>query len=88
MTIEPLVPDVSPQPASGAPDAGGFLAALDAAGSVFDAADRAEAAFARGTGGLQEMVVARAHADIAVAIATAAASRATQALAQIFSIPV
>jgi flagellar hook-basal body complex protein FliE len=87
MTVMPLEADapVVPQ-AESVPQE--FLAALDRAGAVFAKADRAEAAFLQGRGGLQEMVVARAHADVAIAIATAAATRAVQALGQIFSMPV
>lgn len=87
MTVEPLDPDTPlVQPRSAEPS--GFLAALDAAGAIFERADRAEAAFVAQRGGLQEMVVARAHADVALAIATAAASRAAQALAQIFGMQI
>jgi len=88
VTVEPLVADVPIAASRPARDSSGFLAALDAAGAVFANADRAEAAFVDGRGGLQEMVVARAHADIAIAIATAAASRAAQALGQIFSMQI
>lgn len=88
MTVEPLIPDTAgpPSPVAAAP--AGFLAALDAAGAVFETADRAESAFVQGRGGLQEMVVARAHADVALAIATAAASRAVAALGQIFAMQI
>lgn len=88
MTVEPLVADAPIGVSHPERDPAGFLAALDAAGTVFASADRAEAAFAHGRGGLQEMVVTRAHADIAIAIATAAASRAAQALGQIFSMQI
>jgi flagellar hook-basal body complex protein FliE len=43
-------------------------------------ADAAEAAFAHGRGGLQEMVVSRARADIMLSIAATGAQRAAQAL--------
>lgn len=88
MTVEPLVPDIAPRLASPPRDAGAFLGALDAAGKVFANAQRAEDAFVAGRGGLQEMAVARAHADVALALATAAASRAAQALAQVLGMPV
>jgi hypothetical protein len=87
MTVEPLLPD-APVAAKTPAEPSGFLAALDAAGAVFEAADRAESSFVHGVGGLQEMVVSRAHADVALAIATAAASRAAQALAQILGMPI
>ncbi|HXF35303.1 MAG TPA: hypothetical protein VN603_12090 [Candidatus Acidoferrales bacterium] len=88
MTVEPLVPDVAVSAPRAKPDASRFLAALDAAGSVFAAADRSEEAFVEGRGGLQEMIVSRAHADVAISIASAAATRAAQALAQIFNMPI
>jgi flagellar hook-basal body complex protein FliE len=81
MNVTVLVPD---GPASAAPPApaagGGFGALVSAAGAQLDRADAAEIAFARGGGGLQEMVVERARADIALEVATSAAQRTTQAL--------
>src|SRR5579875_2421205 len=73
MTVEPLVPDTPVERHATPANGSGFLAALDAVGAIFANADAAESAFVAGRGGLQEMVVARAHADAAVAIATAAA---------------
>ena len=87
MTVTPIDADAPAVPQAGS-KSDEFLDALDRAGSVFANADRAEAAFVHGRSGLQEMVVARAHADIAIAIATASASRAVQALGQIFSMPI
>jgi flagellar hook-basal body complex protein FliE len=78
MRIEPLVPDRTVG-APAAPAAGsGFGALVDAAGAALDAADGAERAFAAGRGGLTEMVVERARADIALQIAVAGAQRVTQ----------
>lgn len=88
MTVEPLLPDAAPLPRPSAPDGDGFAAALDALGGVFASADRAESAFVAGTGGLQEMVVSRAHADVALAIAVAAAQRASGALSQILGLQI
>jgi flagellar hook-basal body complex protein FliE len=85
MTVLPLAGagDDAPLPRSGVP-AAGFGAALqhafDGAAGALEGADAAERAFASGHGGLAEMVVARARADIALALATAAASRVTQGL--------
>lgn len=83
MRAEALVPDVAPDapvaaslPASG--DAFGAL--VDAANAVLETADGAERAFAAHRGGLQEMVVERARADIALQIAAASAQRVTQGL--------
>jgi flagellar hook-basal body complex protein FliE len=86
MTVEPLVPDTPVERHATPANGSGFLAALDAVGAIFANADAAESAFVAGRGGLQEMVVARAHADVAVAIAPAASARIAQALGQIFSI--
>ena len=57
-----------------------FGALVDAAGALLDRADVAEARFAAHQGGLQEMVVERARADIALQAAATAAQRTAQAL--------
>ena len=78
-----LVPDGPPAPAGPSPARardGAFARLVDAAGAILDGADRAEAAFAAHRGGLQEMVVERARADIALQIAATAAQRAAQSL--------
>jgi flagellar hook-basal body complex protein FliE len=83
MRIEPIVPDRAARPSAGAGPNGaasGFGQLVDAAGRALATADGAEAAFAHGRGGLQEMVVARAQADIALAVAAGGAQRAAQAL--------
>lgn len=83
MRIDVLVPDIPLPAAEGSRAAGrgaGFSALIDAAGKQLDAADRAEAAFAAGRGGLQEMVVERVRADIALQVAATGAQRAAQAL--------
>jgi hypothetical protein len=85
MRIDPIVPDTglnvparSHITASGPASSFGQL--VDAAGSALAKADAAELAFAHGTGGLQEMVVERARADITLAVAATGAQRAAQAL--------
>jgi hypothetical protein len=83
MRIEPIVPDRSLPPRATAISngaAGGFGRLVDAAGDALATADGAESAFAAGRGGLQEMVVTRAQADIALAVAASGAQRAAQAL--------
>ena len=84
MNVGALLPDVAPDAApvvSALPRAGGAFGDLvDAAGSVLAGADGAERAFAAHRGGLQEMVVERARADIALQIAAASAQRVTQGL--------
>jgi hypothetical protein len=91
MRVDVLVPDgpVSPSLPSAA-HAGGdaFARLVDAAGSVLAGADRAEAAFAAHRGGLQEMVVERARADIALQVAATAAQRAAQSLSTLLGMPV
>jgi flagellar hook-basal body complex protein FliE len=78
MRVEPLVPDVVPT--ASAPARGAFGDLIDAANAILDGADAAERAFAAHRGGLQEMVVERARADIALQIAAASAQRVTQGL--------
>lgn len=81
MHVVPLIPDTADIIVQRSnPSTSGFGALVDAAGAQLDRADRAEHAFASGRGGLQEMVVERARADIALQVATTAAQRATQAL--------
>jgi hypothetical protein len=79
MRVEPLVPDRAAAVPARAPSRG-FGALLDAAGAVLAVADGAEAAFAAHRGGMQEMVVERARADIALQIAASGAQRVTQGL--------
>ena len=62
--------------------------ALAAAAGLIDRAGSAERAFASGRGGLQEMVVSRAQADVTLALAAAAASRTTQALSTILGMQI
>jgi flagellar hook-basal body complex protein FliE len=80
MQVEPLVPDVAPAPSAPARPGGAFGDLLDAAGAILAGADAAENAFAAHRGGLQEMVVERARADIALQIAAASAQRVAQGL--------
>jgi flagellar hook-basal body complex protein FliE len=83
MRVEQLVPDIAPDaPSVTALPAGGnaFGDLVDAAGGVLAKADNAERAFAAHRGGLQEMVVERARADIALQIAAAGVQRVTQGL--------
>jgi hypothetical protein len=82
VNVTPLVPDAvavaPPSPAGVGGAAFGRL--LDAAGAVLGSADAAERAFAQQRGGLAEMVVERARADIALQIAAATAQRVTTGL--------
>lgn len=63
---------------------GAFNAASDALGR----ADAAESAFSAGRGGMQEMVLERAQADVALSLASAAASRAAQSLSTILGMQI
>jgi flagellar hook-basal body complex protein FliE len=83
MHITPLVPDVAadaPRVTALPETTTSFGDLVDAAGAVLAKADAAERAFSAHTGGLQEMVVERARADIALQIAAASAQRVTQGL--------
>ena len=91
MRVDVLVPDgpVAPsRPSAGRADGDAFARLVDAAGSVLAVADRAEAAFAAHRGGLQEMVVERARADIALQVAATAAQRAAQSLSALLGMQV
>jgi hypothetical protein len=90
MRVDLLVPDVAvppPAPPAGG-DAGAFGRLLDAAASVLDGAERAESAFVAHRGGLQEMVVERARADVALQIAATAAQRAAQGLSTLLGMQI
>ncbi|GAC1415064.1 MAG: hypothetical protein NVSMB5_03820 [Candidatus Velthaea sp.] len=81
MRVEELHPDVAvPAGPVRAAQGRGFAALIDAAGAQLDRADAAESAFAHGRGGMQEMVVERARADIALQVAATGVQRAAQAL--------
>ena len=91
MRAELLVPDspaapVGPQPARA--DGNAFARLVDAAGAILEHADRAETAFAAHRGGLQEMVVERARADVALQIAATAAQRTAQSLATLLGMQI
>jgi flagellar hook-basal body complex protein FliE len=83
------VPDAPLAPGGDASSfAGALERALDDAGGALERAERAERSFTQGRGGLQEMVLERAQADVALSLATAAASRGVQALTAIMSMQV
>ncbi len=79
MRVDALVPDVA-VPATTPAHPNAFAALVDAASGALEDAAGAEAAFAAHRGGLQEMVVERARADIALQIAAAGAQRVAQGL--------
>ena len=79
MRVDALVPDVAAPPdVTARPNA--FASLVDSAVAILGRADDAEAKFAAHRGGLQEMVVERARADVALQIAAAGVQRATQGL--------
>ena len=91
MRVDVLVPDGPAAPQGAQPEpaaANAFGRLVDAAGAILAGADRAEAAFAAGRGGLQEMVVERARADIALQIAAGAAQRTAQAVSSIIAMQI
>lgn len=91
MIVEPIVPDVAPAPrlaAPAPPQQSAFDRALDDAGAILQDAQRAEDAFASGTGDLQRAIYERARADVALSVATAAAQRAVQALQSVLNMQV
>jgi len=75
--VELLSPDVAPAP-SASGSAGEFARALDLIGDLLSGANRAEDAFARGSGDLQNAVYERARADVALSVAAATAQRVAQ----------
>jgi flagellar hook-basal body complex protein FliE len=94
--LYPALPDAALEAQGGISGAAGAPAsfasylgdAFAGAGSALDRADGAERAFAAGRGGLQEMVLERAQADVALSIASAAASRTAQALTTILGMQI
>lgn len=89
MRVETLIPDAaSSQRSANAPQAGQFGRVLDDLGSVLGKAEKSENAFAAGSGDLQTAVYERARADVALAVAAAAAQRTAQALQSISNMQV
>jgi flagellar hook-basal body complex protein FliE len=98
MRVVPLEPDTAAaEPALGAraaapggavPFAAELGRAFDAAGAALGRAEDAETAFLRGRGGIAEMVVERARADVLLSLAAAAGSRAAQSLTTILGMQV
>jgi flagellar hook-basal body complex protein FliE len=87
--VEAFVPDVAPQTPPDAPaDGAAFSQTLDALGATLDRAQRAEDAFAAKAGSLQDAVYERARADVALAVATAAAQHAAQAIGSVLNMQV
>lgn len=89
MNATPLVPDAPPgQPPVAPLQHHGFGAFVEAAGAAFDRAEHAERAFAQHRGGLVEMIVERASADVMLQLAATAAQRTTQAISTLLGMQV
>lgn len=92
MRVELLAPDIAPDtlpraaPAAEEPSA--FAQALDGVGALLVGATHAEDAYSNGRGSLQDAVIERARADVALSIATAAAQRSAQAVTSILNMQV
>jgi hypothetical protein len=90
VNVQPLIPDVAPvaPPSPGGGSGAAFGRLLDAAGAMLSSADTAEHAFAAHGRGLAEMVVERARADVALAVATAAAQRTVQGVQTLLALQI
>jgi flagellar hook-basal body complex protein FliE len=88
MKVEPLIPDVAPAPLAASPGAAPFADVLDALGTTLERAQGAEDAFAAKRGSLQEAIYERARADVALAVATAAAQHAAQAVQSVLNMQI
>jgi flagellar hook-basal body complex protein FliE len=88
MKVEPLIPDVAPAPAAATPGGTPFADVLDALGATLERAQGAEDSFAAKRGSLQEAIYERARADVALAVATAAAQHAAQAVQSVLNMQI
>lgn len=88
MKVEPLAPDIAPRLSTNPATTDGFTRALDDVGALLNGASAAEDRYAIGTGSLQAAMVERARADVALAVATAAAQRSAQALTAIINMQI
>jgi flagellar hook-basal body complex protein FliE len=88
----PAIPDAASAAPAGDDGPQGFAAALTAAlggaNGALVRADASERAFASGHGGLQQMVLDRAQADVALSLASAAATRTAQTISTILAMQV
>ena len=88
MRVEPLIPDVAPAPPAAPSFDAPFADVLDALGATLERAQGAEDAFAAKRGSLQEAIYERARADVALAVATAAAQHAAQAVQSVLNMQI
>lgn len=87
MRVELLTPDVAPASSSSG-DGGDFARALDLVGGLLSGANRAEDAFARGSGDLQNAVYERARADVALSVTVATAQRVAQTVQSLLNMQI
>jgi flagellar hook-basal body complex protein FliE len=98
-SLSPLAPSSEPdvplgsyapraEPLEGSQFSRALMSALGGASGALERAADAESAFVHGRGGLQELVLERAQADVMLALATSAASRTAQSLSTIFNLQV
>ena len=88
MRVDPLIPDVAPAPAAARSSNEPFADVLDALGATLERAQGAEDAFAAKRGSLQEAIYERARADVALAVATAAAQHTAQAVQSVLNMQI
>lgn len=94
MIVTPLIPDARAQLTPLRRDAvpvrrpAEFENVLNGLGAVFASANAAEDRLANGSANLQQAIYERARADVALAVATAAAQRTAQALQSVLSMQV
>ena len=92
--LYPALPDDAFAPGGAPPGqaarsfADAFALAFGDASAALQRADASERGFAAGKTGLQEMVLDRAQADVALSLASAAATRMTTALTTILGMQV
>lgn len=88
MNVEPLIPDAAPLSPPARSGETPFSDILDALGTTLQRAQGAEDAFAAKRGSLQDAIYERARADVAVAVATAAAQHAAQAVQSVLNMQI
>jgi flagellar hook-basal body complex protein FliE len=87
MRVEQISPDL-PAPSQSVGEGADFARALDAVGAALAGANRAEDAFAYGSGSLENAIYERARADVALSVATATAQRLAQAVQSVLNMQV
>ncbi|HEY9084345.1 MAG TPA: flagellar hook-basal body complex protein FliE [Candidatus Tyrphobacter sp.] len=86
--LQPDAPQTDAPPAPARADTDAFAHAVDALGAIFEDAKAAEDSYAAGGGSLREAMYERARADVALAVAVAAAQRTAQAVQSVFNMQI